>query len=151
MYSDASGKLGYSAICLNSWQYAAWDNKFIKRHKPSIEYLELYALTAGVVSWIHRFKNRRIMLFCDNETVVKMIWKNTTSCKHCMKLVRIVVLYSMIHNVRVFAQHLKSAENCVADALSRLDIPKFRHLSKDKYEDNPTPTPGEMWPVCKVW
>ena len=52
-------------------------NVGLKKFKPSIEYLELYAVTAAVLTWIHQFKNRRIILFCDNQSVVDMI--NLTS------------------------------------------------------------------------
>ena len=58
MYSDASGKIGMGAVCGASWMYQVWDEKFIRKHKPSIEYLELYAVTAAVIAWIHRFRNK---------------------------------------------------------------------------------------------
>ena len=66
----------------------AWLKEFIQEHKPSIEFLELFAVTAAVISWIHQFKNRRIMLLCDNKSVVDMINLTTTSCKNCMVLIR---------------------------------------------------------------
>ena len=74
-YTDASGsweKGGIGAICNDSWLYQAW-NKELKLIKPSIEYLELYAVMVGVFLWIHRFSNRRVNLYCDNKSVQDMI------------------------------------------------------------------------------
>ena len=92
MYSDASGVIGMGALCGASWMYQKWDPAFIKKHRPSIEYLELFAVTAGVLTWIHRFRNKRIILFCDNQSVVDMINLTSTSCKNCMVLIRCIVL-----------------------------------------------------------
>ena len=113
MTSDASlnPKLGIGAICMRSWMYQQWDLKFMLQHKPSIKFAELYAVLAGLITWVHRFRNRRIILFCDNESVCKMINKNTSSCKQCMSLTRILVLYSLQENVRIFAKHLSSRDN----------------------------------------
>ena len=75
--------------------------KFIRQQKPSIEFLELYAVTAAVLSWIHQYKNSRIILFCDNQSVVDMINITSTSCRHCMVLIRMIVLKGLIENVRI--------------------------------------------------
>ena len=68
---------------------------------PSIEYLELYALTVAVVLWLHRFKNRNIYLFCDNESIVNMVNSSSSSCKNCMLLIRLVVMEGLVHNTKV--------------------------------------------------
>ena len=125
MYSDASGKLGMGAICQSNWMYTMWKQDFIKKVRPSIEYLELFGVVAGVLTWIHRFKNRRIILFCDNESVVNMINMTTTSCKNCMILIRILVFKGLIENVRIFAKHIKGTKNILADNLSRNRIDLF--------------------------
>ena len=105
MYSDTSKNpdLGYGAVCQDSWTYGQWDSDFMVLD-PSIEYLELYALVVGVVNWIHRFSNRRIILFCDNQSVVSMVNKTTSSCLKCLKLIRILVFHSLKCNVRVYAR-----------------------------------------------
>ena len=63
MYSDASGKLGMGARSGPNWMMAMWPKDFITKWKPSIEYLELYAVVAGVLVWIHKFRNKRIYLW----------------------------------------------------------------------------------------
>ena len=82
MYSDASRSKvrGWGAICVRDWTYAMWDPKFIEQEEPSIEYLELFAVTVAVLNWLHRFRNCRIILRCDNQGVVAMINNTTSSC-----------------------------------------------------------------------
>ena len=66
MYSDVSGNsmLGMGVTCGTSWCYKQWDKNFMLKHKPSIEYLELYAVLVGIVNWVHRFSCQHIILFC---------------------------------------------------------------------------------------
>ena len=130
MYSDASRnfELGFGAYCGSEWSYGQWDRSFMEWYEPSIEYLELYALLVGVLKWIKLFQNRRIVLFCDNEAVVHMVNNNSSKCKNCMKLIRILVLECMVQNVRVLARHVGTKDNGKADALSRLDFRRFTQV-----------------------
>ena len=152
-YTDAS-KIGLGRFCDGDWMHARWDDEFMAAN-PSIEYLELYAVTVGVLSWIHRFKNKRVILFCDNMSAVDMINSSSSStCKNCMVLLRLIVLHGLIHNVRIHAKHVKGSSNNLADSLSRDDLQRFHKLVKDngitisKYN---TPVPEQIWPVEKIW
>ena len=131
LYSDASRnfKLGFGAICQQSWVWRQWNFEFMEHAQPSIEYLELYAVLIAVTNWVHRFSNRRITLHCDNMSVVQMINSTSSTCKNCMVLIRKLTLQGLIHNVRIFAQYMKSKDNYFSDALSRLDFPRFWCLS----------------------
>ena len=149
MYSDASGnyKLGFGAYCGPEWSYSRWPEDFCKRVKPSIEYLELYAVLVGVLNWIKLFANKRIMLFCDNESVVNMINNSTSKCKNCMVLIRLLTAESILRNVRVYANHVGTKDNGKTDALSRLDFNRFDRLSQGLMNDYPTAIPNEIWPM----
>ena len=153
MFSDASKnpELGFGATCQSSFLFHCWDRNFIIEKDPSIEYLELYAVLAGVMNWIHRFRNQRVVLFCDNQAVCYMINSDSSSCKHCMKLIRLLVLKSLLENVRVFAKYVSSKSNYFADLLSRLKMETFWRLSRGKYDLQPDPIPQELWPMNKVW
>ena len=50
--------LGFGAYCQKSWMAYQWPPE-LKILNPSIQYLELYALTAAVIAWVHRFQNKR--------------------------------------------------------------------------------------------
>ena len=114
----------------------------------------MFALTVGVLKWIHRFSGKRIVLFCDNEAVVHMVNNNSSSCQNCMVLIRVLVLHSLKHNVRVFARYVASRMNYFSDALSRLNFEKFWRLSREKnvrFEAEMTAMPEEIWPMEKIW
>ena len=154
MFSDASGRIGMGTICGKAWMYQLWDQHFINECKPSIEFLELYGVTAAVLAWIHKFKNQRIILFCDNKSVVDMINIISTSCKNCMVLIRILVLKGLVENVRIFARHVKGVRNTLADSLSRNKISHFHALCRkqDRIMDEfQTPIPEAIWAVSKIW
>ena len=117
---------------------------------PSIEYLELYAVTVAVLNWIGNFKNSRILLHCDNESACGMINNSTSGCKNCMVLIRILVLHCLRHNMKISAEWVATGDNGKAYALSRMEFNRFRDLgpSMDKY---PTEVPDEIWPISKIW
>ena len=154
MYSDASGRIGFGAICGSAWISQEWEQTFLQEHNPSTEYLELFAVTAAVLSWIHQFRNKRIILFCDNKSVVDMINLTTTSCKNCMVLIRIIILKGLLESVRIFARHVKGVNNGIADSLSRMKFIQFHKLCKDServVDIKPSPVPAAIWPLSKIW
>ena len=125
-----------------------------KSFNPSIEYLELFGVTAAVIAWIHRFRNQRVILFCDNKSVVDMINVTSTSCKNCTVLIRIIVLKGLMENVRVFARHVEGAKNVLADSLSRNKLALFWEKCEEKgklMDKEPTPVPEAIWPPEKIW
>ena len=147
-------KLGIGAICGSAWLFKQWDEQFMIKNNPSIEYLELYGVLAAVLSWIHLFRNKRIILHCDNSSVVEMINSTTSSCKNCMVLIRLLVFKSLIENVRIFARHVSGVKNYLSDSLSRMKIEKFHELAgKDGlcFNNLPTNIPEDLWPMEKIW
>ena len=130
--------------------YAQWPDNYITKYKPSIEYLELFALLATVLNWIHRFQNRRIILFCDNQSFVQMVNNTTPSCKNCMVLIRMLVLKSLTDNVRLFARYIRSKDNTAVDFLSHLRINEFKKL-KSTWDKTSTTVLTELWPPQKIW
>ena len=126
-YTDASGAahLGFRAFFRGFWTYRRWKENLIKELSPSIEYLELYTLTVGIVLWAPRLKNKRVIVFCDNQAVVQMVNKYTAGCINCMHLIRLIVFTSLKHNVRFFTKYVDTHQNVLADALSRQDLTRF--------------------------
>ena len=149
MASDASKaiSLGFGAICGDSWTYAQWPEGFIEQYDPSIAYLELYALVVGVKLWIHRFANKRVVLLCDNQSVIQMVNNTMPSCKDCMILIRLLVLESLYNNVRIFARFVRSQDNTAPDMLARLKIDAFKQLKH--WEPEMTDIPESLWPIQK--
>ena len=127
-----------------------WNTTWLQEEKPSIEYLELYAVAVGIMLWIHKFKNGRVLLHCDNESVCRMLNKSPTSCRNCMILIRLIVMECLRQNVHVTAEWVSTGDNGKADALSRMDIKRFHRLGKNM-DVSPTALPQEIWPIQKIW
>ena len=154
LYSDASGNFrkGFGAWCQNSWMFSVWSYEFMCKNDPSIEYLELFAVTAAVITWLHRFPNKHIYLFCDNESVCRMINNSSSSCRNCMLLLRLIVMGGLWVNTKVSARHVNTKDNGIADSLSRLDFKRFYRLrERHCLDQRPTTVPARLWPMEKLW
>ena len=148
---DASGTLGFGGRCGTSWMQGAWGN-LVNDLNPSIEYLELFALVAGVLAWMHKYANRKVVLYTDNKSVYFMVNKTSGGSKNCMVLIRKLVIHCLKFNVRVYARHLKSKQNAIADSISRFQHKRFLRLTRKlKMDKFPTPIPEEIWPFDKIW
>ena len=126
-FMDSSGVIGFGGICKANWFSGTWSPELLSLD-PSIEFLELYALTVSVLNYLHMFHNQRICLFCDNQSVVAMVNNSSSSCKFCMRLIRIITLESLVCNTRIFCKFIPTKENGLADALSRGQMTRFWKL-----------------------
>ena len=155
-HSDAIANplLGFGSIFDSDFYYQQWEPGFIERYKPSIEFLELYAVCMGVFIWALQLRNRRITLFSDNLSMVRMISNTTSGCKYCMVLVRLLTLKCLNFNMRIFAEHIKGKLNVLSDNLSWLKISEFRKEAAKmgrKVNTTPMSLSEELWPLSKFW
>ena len=69
-----------------------------------------------------------------------------------MVLIRIITLQGLIHNVRIYARHVKGVQKGISDALSRQKWDKFRKLTNGRVLDKyATEIPEQIWPISKIW
>ena len=151
--AKAIGK-GFGGHLGSFWFAGVWDEHFLKDKDPSIEFLELYALTVGVLLWTKIHPNQRIILFCDNQSVVHMINNQSSKCRNCMTLIRIITFECLMRNVRLYARHIGTKSNDRADALSRDRIPLFFKLSRAKgiqVDDYPMEIPEILLDIQSWW
>ena len=141
------------AIFGDRWIFGKWGRDFIVKEKPSIEFLELFALVAALITWSHlpQLQNTKIAIFCDNKSVRDMVNRLGSSCPQCMKLIRLMCLSNLAANRRVTVKYVKSRLNVLADSLSRLDFPWFWRNVPPTVNQTPDVIPGCMWPVKKIW
>ena len=151
-FSDASAgeDYGFGSIFGNRWIQGQWEMGFIKNCKPSIKYLELFALCAGILTWQKSLQNIHLLVHCDNQAVVHMINGMVSSCKNCMKLLRILVLDGLIYNRQITAVYVTLANNFLSDALSRGQMTRFRKLGPTML-DNADRIHKDMWPLSNLW
>ena len=152
-WSDASANpnLGLGVVFGNHWTYGKWEPGFIKKFEPSIEYLEFYAVCCGFMTWGHLIRNTRVNVFCDNMLVVYMINDSSLKCRNCMYLLRMLVVNNLLHNRRVFAKHIRTEKNILADSLSRMDLTRFWKNAPSTMRRQPDPKPDSIWPPNKIW
>ena len=149
--SSHNAKLGFGGLFNNNWFVGQWGETFINEQQLSIAYLELFALTTGILLWGDKLKNARYIIYCDNESVVNMVNNLTSKCSQCMKLIRLIMYNSLIHNRRLWVQHVVSEANQLADALPRLKFQKFWSLVPPTMSKKPEILPESIWPVEKLW
>ena len=65
----------------------------------------------AIFLWSREIKNKRIVVFCDNQAVVTMMNSTTSSCKNCMVLIGMITHRSLLWNFRVFAKLVKGSTN----------------------------------------
>ena len=96
-YTDAAKgeTLGFGGVFNKHWIVGQWPENFIAEKDPSIEFLELFGVVTAVIAWAQELQNRRIVLFCDNQSVVAMINNSSSKCQKCMILIRILTFHSM--------------------------------------------------------
>ena len=150
-YTDASGKIGYGCFFNGKWAFEEWDQVFLRKAKPSIEYLELFALTVGILTWADLLVNTRIVIFCDNQAVVHMVNNTMSGCKNCMFLLRLLVLNCLQHNRRISVKYMETSKNVLADSLSCLKLGLFWSNAPENTEMKPYTGPEELWPIQKHW
>ena len=153
LYSDASAceTKGFGAYFTGMWIFGTWEPDYIRTCNPSIEYLELFALCAGVFTWSHLLQNRRIVIFCDNLSVVSMVNQTSSSCKNCMILIRLLVLRCLQYNMKIYVKHVFGYKNLLADALSRGKFKTFWTYAPSYTKSCADMLPKELWPASKLW
>ena len=110
----------------------------------------LHALTVGILTWEDQLANQRITVFCDNMLVVHMVNNSSSSCKMCMKLIRVLTLNGLQFSRRLRARFVRTKSNGIADSLSRLQFNRFRKLAPEMTEF-PDNVDSRLWPVDKLF
>ena len=137
MVSDASLK-GFGAWAGKDYFYGSWsgvdnfspgsehwegppqyDNFHI--HKRNINVYELWPVLVGLRRWAYLYKNTRVNAITDNMQVLAMLNTGRSKNKLCMEWLREIFWLCFIHNIEIFATYIRSADNVLADQLSRLD------------------------------
>ena len=141
-YTDAAQSCGFGTIFGTHWTYGKWPDKW---KQQDISELELYPIVLGVHLWAARLKNKRVLIYSDNESVVHVINKQTSKHKGLLALVRQLVLICLSQNIYFRARHLTGKHNVLADSLSRLQVERFLSLTRGM-DSLPTTIPPHLQP-----
>ena len=139
LHTDASGSIGFGGIFGSHWFQGTWQpHQQLGSPGISIAWQEMYALVVACHLWASAFSNKRILLFCDNQSVVNIVNSKRSHIPRVMDLVRHLTLLTLKFNFYVRVQHIEGKRNEIADSLSRFQMARFRELAP--YAD-PAPCP----------
>ena len=142
--TDASGSKGFGGFYFKTkqWFQSHWskDIKLPDEKALSIAFQEIYPIVVASLLFGERWQRRKVLFLCDNSAAVYIINKGYSKCSKIMQLIRRLVLTATVKGFDYEAQHLSGVHNESADALSRFQMDRFRHLQPDS-KDLPVPCP----------
>lgn len=140
VYSDAS-LWGYGALHGNDWLVGCfknmepnektilghhYDNTIYTEEDIHINVYEMWSVLQALKRWYHKWRDKNVLIVTDNNTVKSAL--NTGRCKNkcIMKFMRQIFWMSIENNFSIASVYIKSEDNHICDALSRLN-------NKDNY------------------
>ena len=142
LFTDAAGSLGYSAIFGKHWLFGEWPDSW---KELNIAILELFPIVLAIEIWGPLMRNKCIVFFSDNQAVVKINIRQTSRDRAIMVLLRHFVVCTLKYNILFHAKLIAGSVNRESDALSRLQVEKFRFLAP-YVDEQPTQIPGALLP-----
>ena len=142
LFTDAAGSLGYAAIFGKQWFFGEWPAVW---KTFNITILEFFPIVLASKIWGPLMRNKCIVFFSNNQAVVEIINKQTSKDRSIMVLLRHFVLSTLKYNILFHAKHIASCINRKSDALSRLQVEKFRLLAPSA-DPQVTPVPWGLLP-----
>lgn len=152
LFTDAAVKQGFGFGCYfgGKWAYGSWPDSWHARGwMEDITILEFFPLLVSLYLWGDHIRNKKITFRCDNQAVVHIINTMSSKSEGVMVLLRAFTLKCLKLNVLVKAIHISGSKNGLTDALSRLQIEKFRHLAPQADPD-PGVIPSHLWDIFNL-
>lgn len=122
--TDASN-WGFGGVFSSSWFIERFSSA--ERQRP-IAWRELLALVWACALWGPRLVNKRLIILCDNQSVVYSVNKGASKNHDMMVLVRLLYHITVEYNFDCRLSYINTVDNNAADALSRGDIQRFRSV-----------------------
>ncbi|XP_067317701.1 uncharacterized protein [Anolis sagrei] len=145
--SDASGSIGFGVYFDGHWCAQQWPDKW---HELGITadmtFLEFFPILVAVTIWVQNFQNCTVHFWCDNLATVQVINNLTSRSPRVMEVVRQFTLHCLQYNILFRAFHVMGIHNPLADALSRMQMERFRQLAPDA-DVRPEVMPDHLWQV----
>ena len=136
LFTDAS-RVGFGGMCGAAWFAEPWPRAVLE-WADSMSWLELIPIMTACALWGATWTGKRVTFHCDNSGVVGACAKGWSRDPRLMSLLRQVSFLAAHHAFMYRVQHVAGHDNATADALSRLQLARFRTLQPTA---QPTPTP----------
>ena len=118
----------YRGLLEGNWLTSPWHNQHIDHN---IEWKELYAIVVAAMTWGHAWRSKRLTVHCDNHAVVDIWHSHISRNSLLMKLVHQLFFIAASNNFHIIIQHIPGTDNSIADALSHLQMERFRSLAPE--------------------
>ena len=148
-FSDASRifNLGMGAISDSSWMFMKWQEE-VATLKPSIEYLELYALTGAVLAWGFKLASRRGQVGSASDCRAgerRFKSRHPTSAETCMWGRRLAAMLALYTGKGVSPEmNLRECISCMPPHSSNKPEPTL--ALKPRGDVTRSPKQGYQWP-----
>ena len=143
LFTDASSTLGFGLILGSSWVYDSWPEEL---PELCILVLEMYPIALALLLFSEVLKGKSIIIHTDNEALVHVFNNKTSKDTHILSMLRRIILVGLQYNIRIRAVHIPGYLNTHADALSRLQVSKFK-TTAPWADPQPTSIPQHLSPL----
>ena len=128
--TDAS-TTGGAAYHRGQWFYVNWSIDMPDVAEEHINVKELCVVLLAARKWCYKWSNKVIHIQVDNMVTLFAINKGTTKNSVALSLLRELCAILALYNIVIKASYIKSKDNVMADALSRLDDPDFAMVAAE--------------------
>ncbi|KAK3601725.1 hypothetical protein CHS0354_016085 [Potamilus streckersoni] len=138
MYVDAS-RVGFGAYLLTKEDRIHWLSDPWSLHKrddtstSDSNLDEFYALVTACFTWKHKFIDKKVLCFSDNQFTVNLVnsglyvtMQKTTKLAKYEKLYQLLEDMCSTYNIKMQAIHVHRIDNVAADHLSRCQVSQFK-------------------------
>lgn len=137
--TDASGTLGIGGWWLDRW----FSESLPARHvSKDIQFKEAYAVLHALRCWGAEWRGRHVRFGVDNQAVVFALRSGWIDSANTMAVLRRIAMLAASLALTFEVVWVPTKENAMADALSRLDLPRFRSLAPLARQSPSRPPPS---------
>ena len=150
LFSDSAAGIGFGIYFKGQWAYGQWPQVWHDSGiTANITTLEIFPILVSLHIWGDTLAQKKIKFMCDNMAVVEIINRMTSKSEHVMVILRQITLVCLFRNIVIRACHVPGTKNVLCDALSRLQVNKFRSLAPSA-DPEPQLVPNFLWGIFKT-
>lgn len=124
LHCDASGVKGIGGW----WNTHAFSTRLPHHHRPKlIDWKEAYAVLFAFAKWGQLWAGKAVHIMSDNAVVVNAINSRTVHGQAIDPL-QLLFLTAALYDIEISSDWLSSADNWIADALSRFELQKIANI-----------------------
>ena len=130
LYTDAASTKGFGGYYQGQWFACPWGDRLNNLDEAvSMCYEELYPIVIAAILWGKYWSRKKIVFHCDNQATIGVLRKGASKSRDVMKLARKLTIIAATHSFSFQGEYIRSEHNNIADALSRLQMDRFRKLA----------------------